>query len=65
MCIIFDFEIDSLQHMFPIDQSRNEPTSEMGVIQRHFGNVKFDKPANMYLLKPKAVFVFGNEVFPT
>lgn len=51
--------------MFPKDQSRNEPTSEMGVIQRHFGNVKFGKPASVYLLKPKAVFVFGNKVFPT
>lgn len=51
--------------MLPTDQSRNEPTSEMGVIQRHFGNVKFGKPANMHLLKPNAVFVFGNKVYPT
>ena len=51
--------------MLPTDQSRNEPTSEMGIIQRHFGYVKFGKPANMHLLKPNAVFVFGNKVYPT
>ena len=33
MCIIFHFEIDSLQCMFPTGQSRNEPTSEMGTLE--------------------------------
>lgn len=64
MCIIFHFEIDSLQCMLPTYQSRNEPTSEMGVVQRHLETSRLASH-NVAPPKPEAVFVFGNKVFPT